>query len=189
MLNYGTADIYLTNRDYFSDKIISFFLFGLLINGLGFPIDKILIFPLIFFLILLSAFQIKIHYLNLSVLLFWFLLAIFSSLYNQTFKPMIFYPVVGVFFVFVITQVDWLKHLHKVLFLFIFISFCFGIMAYFIGPNIAVTTLQTKGIAFLLPFKGFTTTVQTFGTICLLWIILNFEIGKKKFGLQFFIVL
>src|SRR5690606_2092908 len=151
MLNYGTADLYLKNRDYFSDKIISFFLLGLLINGLGFPIDKILIFPCIFFLIILSAFQIKIHYLNLSVLLFWFFLAIFSSFYNQTFKPMIFYPVVGVFFVFVITQVHWIKNFHRVLFLYILISFCFGIMAYFIGPNIAVTSLQEKGIAFLLP--------------------------------------
>src|SRR5690606_17623658 len=130
MLNYGTADLYLKNRDYFSDKIISFFLLGLLINGLGFPIDKILIFPCIFFLIILSAFQIKIHYLNLSILLFWFCLTIFSSFYTLTFTPLTFFPLVGIFFVFATTHVHWILNFQMVLFLFMLTSFSSRIMAH-----------------------------------------------------------
>lgn len=183
------ADLTIDSKDYFLNKIIAFFLFGLLVNGLNLPIDKVVIVTFIGFLLFVSLFQIKIHYLNLAILFSWFFLALFSSLYNFTFKPMIFFPVVGIFFVFVIVKVDWIHTFHKVLFLYILISFCFGIMAYIAGPNFTVTSLTSKGIPFLLPFKGLTTTVQTFGTICLLWIIINFEIGKRKFGVDFFIVL
>ena len=188
-MNNVSADLAFNTKSYFLNKIIAFFLFGLLINGLNIPIDKVLILAFIGFILFISFFQIQIHLLQLTILFYWLFLAVFSSLYNFTFNPMIFFPVVGLFFVFVIAKVDWIENFHKVLFFYIFLSFCFGIMAYVVGPNMTVTSLSSKGIPFLLPFKGFTTTVQTFGTICLLWIIINFEIGKKKFGINFFIVL
>src|SRR5690606_27330623 len=56
-------------------------------------------------------------------------------------------------------------------------------------PNLTVSSLATMGNPFLLPFKGFASTVQTFGIICILWNVINFELRDRKFGPEFFLVL
>lgn len=170
------------------DKVNAFFLFGLLINGLGLPIDKFFLFVYLLYLLFITLLGVKIHAITLTVLCFWLLLAFSTSLFNFTFKPMIFYPVVGMFFIFTIVKIDWLRTFHQTLFFYILLSFGLGVMAYISGPNIAVSSMAEKGLPFILPFKGLTSTVQTFGTLCLLWVVLNFEIKERKFGFQFFIV-
>lgn len=188
-MDRGTAAIERIENDYIFEKIISILLFGMLANGIGFAIDKVLLIVCIGTLLVFNFSRARILFLHLTLLVFWLALASISSLVNLTFKPMIFFPAIGLFFVFIITQISWIESFHKVLFIYIFLSFCFGISAYIVGPNFTVSSLTTKGISFLMPFKGFTTTVQTFGTICIMWIVINFETGKKRFGFQFFIVL
>lgn len=176
-------------HDFLNHQVVSFLLFGLLFSGLGLPFDKLFMVSLVGYILATSFLKIKINYINLAILSYWTLIAILSSAFNFTFKPMIFFPIIGIMLIFILTRVNWLDSFFKVLFIYIFISFCFGIAAYFGGPKIAVTSLATKGIPFLLPFKGFTTTVQTFGTLCMLWIILNFEMSEKKYGWKFFLVI
>ncbi|KEO73456.1 hypothetical protein [Anditalea andensis] len=171
------------------DKIIAVFLFGFMVNGLGLPIDKLFLFVFLLYLVFVTVFQLSINAFNLSILCFWVLLAFSSSIFNLTFKPMIFYPVVGIFFIFVIVKIQWIRTFHQTLFIYILLSCILGILAYINGPNLAVTSMADKGLPFILPFKGFASTVQTFGTLCILWIVLNFELVKKKFGFQFFIVM
>lgn len=172
-----------------SNSVNTVFIFGLLFSGFGIPIDKLLLVIFLGFTFMTHIFQIRINFIQLGILMYWLLAAFFSSIYNLTFYPMIFYPVIGLFFIFTIIKTEWLEVFHKVLFFYILICFAFGIMAYFGGPRFTVSSLATKGLPFILPFKGFTSTVQTFGSMCLLWLILNFEMGQKKFGWMFVIVL
>lgn len=110
-LDIEPIEVALDYNRFVFDKVNAFFLFGLLINGLGLPIDKFFLFVYLLYLLFITLLGVKIHAITLTVLCFWLLLAFSTSLFNFTFKPMIFYPVVGMFFIFTIVKIDWLRTL------------------------------------------------------------------------------
>ncbi|WP_157492915.1 hypothetical protein [Echinicola pacifica] len=176
-------------KDYLSECVITVLLFFLLINGVGFPIDKLFMVTLLGYLFFFTFFQIQFSLISLAIIYFWLFAAFASSMYNVTLKPMIFYPVFGLIFIFSINRIDWIRTFAKTLLVYIYLCFLLGVLAYLIEPNIGVTSLADKGLPFILPFKGLNSTVQSFGSLCVLWLILNFELADNKYGWNFVIVI
>jgi len=170
------------------DSILIFFIcFGLLCSGL--EIDKVFLFGFILFSLFFKYNQIQFNFRKAIFITLVISYIFMISLFNGSFKPIVFYPFFGLIFIEAFqSNRDNLRVFRKMLFFYIVISLFFGIASYFFGGNIFVTNLAEKGLPFIKPILGLTTTVQTFGTLCVLWLIINFESGEKKFSYKFFLV-
>lgn len=159
----------------------------MLCSGLG--IDKVLLFGFIIFFIIAKGHAVKFEYRKITSVTFVFSYIFLISMFNGVFKPIVYYPFFGLIFVdFFTSDKSSYKVFYQVLFFYILISLIFGIASYFFGSNIFVTTMADKGLPFVRPLMGLTTTVQTFGTLCIVWLIVHFESDENKFSYRFFIV-
>lgn len=164
-------------------------LFLALSAGLGMAIDKIAIILILIHVAVFFDFNASLNHSRTIFILVLFAFILTTSIFNQTFKVMVFYPVFGMLLVFTfLDNSDYLKILHKVLLYYIIICFFGTIAAYITGGNIFVTSLANKGFPFILPTVGLTTTVQAFGSICILWLILHLNLKDKIFDLSFVLV-
>lgn len=105
----------------------------------------------------------------------------------------IFFPVIGLFFsVSVGEETDFMDIIYWALFLHILLGILFVFSSYFIGINSFVHPMYDKGLPFLHAAKGFTTTVQSFGTLLISWFLIYYwkketmQTGKMD-GLLFWV--
>lgn len=103
-------------------------------------------------------------------------IAALSSIANFVIIPMIYFPVVGLAFSFIFAKQEKLIIfiLYYALIIHIIFGLVFDLLAFVGVDNMFVWSLRDKGLPFIFAVRGFTTTVQTFGTICILWLLLFF---------------
>lgn len=143
---------------------------------LSFPLDK-LIMVLCLFTLLAAKPQAPLFRSNeILVILILAFMGIVSSLMNATFHPMIFFPVIGSMFtvLFAKEKKILLSSLYYGIFIHTLFAILFVILAYIIGPGDHVWPLTDKGLPFIFSARGFTPTVQTYGTLCTMWLMLFF---------------
>jgi len=164
-------------------------LFLALSAGLGMAIDKIAILLLLFHVVIFFDFRNRLNQSKVLLILVLFTFILLTSIFNQTFRVMVFYPIFGMLLVFTFLEnKDYLGILNKLLLYYIVICFFGTIAAYITGSNMFVTSLADKGFPFIKPTIGLTTTVQTYGSICMLWLILHLNLKDKIFDLSFVLV-
>ncbi|HSF55748.1 MAG TPA: hypothetical protein VLA71_18490, partial [Algoriphagus sp.] len=87
----------------------------------------------------------------------------------------IFFPVIGLAFVTLISEEEgFLDLFYWALFIHVFFGILFVISSYVVGINSFVHPMYDKGLPFLHAAKGFTTTVQTFGTLIIAWFLIYY---------------
>lgn len=150
----------------------------------GFALDKIMMFLVSAGILLLNPenkiFTSKELFLILSI----FVIPFISCIVNVVFFPMIFFPVIGI--VFSITSSRYahmvLNAMYYAILIHMLLGLYFVILAFAGFPNPYVYSLGGKGFHFLYSERGFTATVQTFGTICLTWLLIYFL--RRELGLN-----
>lgn len=165
--------------------VIGFFLMSA--NRLvDFPLDKAFMFLFLVILLLKNIFlntkisnSLLLAVVSISAfILLSFLLNIPKS------SPIIFFPVLGVFFAFLCSEEPGLLEvLYFALFAHLMIGLVFVISSYGLGINSYVHPMYDKGVPFLHAAKGFTTTVQTYGTLGITWFLIYYwrkEQGKNS---------
>lgn len=109
-------------------------------------------------------------------------LILFSYLLNLPESSLIiFFPVIGLAYVTLIGEEEsFLNLIYLALFIHISLGIFFVISSYIFGMNSFVHPMYDKGLPFLHAAKGFTTTVQTFGTLIIGWFLIYY--WKKDQG-------
>lgn len=110
------------------------------------------------------------------VLILSFGLILLSYLVNLPMSSLIvFFPLIGLAFVTLIGEEEsFLDLLYWALFLHIILGIFFVISSYAIAMNPFVHLMYDKGLPFLHAAKGFTTTVQTYGTLVISWFLIYY---------------
>ncbi len=150
---------------------------------LSFPVDKAVMVVLILAIILFHVRRGIFTEERLIVLSFLFILPMLSSIANLSFVPMIFFPLIGFFFSILLSKDKHLifHSLYYALFIHIIIGLFFAAQACLQQQqNAYVFSMAEKGLPFIFSPKGFTATVQTYGTLCILWVLIFFL--RKKAG-------
>ena len=173
-----------------NQKIYGAILFGLffMLVSSALKVDKIALLVFISMLFF-SRLNEPIVY-NTKLYIFFFLTSylVFISMLNGVFNPMIFFPLFGIVFLNFFDKPRFLEILYSVLSVYIVIAVLGGLASYIFGSNIFVTSLRDKGLPFLRPLMGLSPTVQTFGSICVLWMLLKVHLRGLKFDFIFFLV-
>lgn len=93
----------------------------------------------------------------------------------------IFFPVIGLAYVVLLGEEEsFLNLIYWALFIHIVLGIFFVLSSYVFGMNSHVHAMYDKGLPFLHAAKGFTTTVQTFGTLIIGWFLIYY--WKKDQG-------
>lgn len=160
--------------------ILFFFLIFLTTTNklLPIPIDKVAVVILIFFLVytspdtfFLRRYEFELFYLLLGI-------ASLSYLFNfyDSVSLIIFFPILGCLFCFVIARLPWVfKILYHALIFHFAIGFIFYIASYLTHSTLFIEDMGFKGLPFIHVMKGFTPTLQVFGSFCLTWFIIYYE--------------
>ncbi|ERM83963.1 hypothetical protein P872_01500 [Rhodonellum psychrophilum GCM71 = DSM 17998] len=156
--------------------IIGFFIMSA--NRLvGIPLDKVFMFLFLVILILKNIF-LKTQISNSTILAVVSICAFIflSFLLNiPDSSAIVFFPVLGVFFAFLCSEEPGLLDvLYYALFAHLMIGLIFVISSYGLGINSYVHPMYDKGVPFLHAAKGFTTTVQTYGTLGITWFLIYY---------------
>ena len=97
----------------------------------------------------------------------------------------IFFPVIGLAYVTLIGEEEgFLDLIYWALFIHILLGIFLVISSYIFGMSSYVHAMYDKGLPFLHAAKGFTTTVQTFGTLIIGWFLIYYwkkDQGKADF--------
>jgi hypothetical protein len=119
-----------------------------------------------------------------SVLVVIIIIAGISSMANLILVPMIFFPVLGLAFSLSTSRFPKiiLHSMYYALLIHMILGIIFLILAFSGSPNPFVYSLLGKGFNFLYSERGFTATVQTFGTLCLTWLLIYFL--RRELGLN-----
>lgn len=176
-------------------SVIFFFL--LTANTLiPFPIDKVMIFVGLLYAVFAKDSNVpnlNVKYLLIAAAII--CIAIVGGIINQDFDGMLYYPVIGVLFISLFKKEEKLEAgLYYGLLLHIILALILYITSYY-SLNPYVRGMAEKGAPFLHASLGFTPTNQTFGTYCILWLIIYFfrkeQIGKqsKIHKLYYFLVM
>lgn len=147
----------------------------------GVPMDKAIMFMMVFALILdqiLLNKPLKISLIfPLVVVMGLFLLSYLLNLPDSSL--IIFFPIIGLFFVALISQEPYfIEVFYRALFIHILLGILLVISSYWVGMNPFVHPMYDKGLPFLHAAKGITTTVQTFGTLIISWFLIYYH--KKE---------
>ncbi|MFC6099506.1 hypothetical protein [Olivibacter domesticus] len=180
----------MNKRSRTSEILITVFLFLLTANTLfPLPIDKLVLIVFVTYISLAGFYKPFIQWRYLLICGAILSISILGSVFNEIFDPMLYFPIVGIFFVATIKKKRKLEEglynaliLHSILGLIVYVS------SYFI-PNTFVTSMASKGMPFVKAALGFTPTQQTFGTYCILWMMIYFnrkERGELKSGMHRF---
>ncbi len=156
--------------------IFVFFLMGCnqLIN---LPLDKLVMFMFLVGLILRNIYQgIKISITILLTVCILTTFVLLTYLFNlPSSSPIVFFPVLGLFFALLVAkEPELIEILYWGLFIHLVIGLCFVFSSYIIGMNSYVHPMYDKGVPFLHAAKGFTTTVQSFGTLGISWFLIYY---------------
>jgi hypothetical protein len=152
----------------------------------SFPLDKIVMLMLVAGLLILNPdnriFSAKEFTLLLSVVI----IISISSVVNLIFFPMSFFPIVGLLFTIITSRFPGLilNSIYYALLIHMILGIFFLVLAYAGVPNHFVYSLIGKGFG-IYSERGFTATVQTFGTLCLTWLLIYFL--RRDLGLNSFI--
>lgn len=142
---------------------------------LSIQLDKVAMLGVIVLLLFNQIFSIRFFSPNFLLMLAGLAGYIFLS-YLLNFPDsslIIFFPVVGFLFVGLSSEEDgFLDIIYCALFIHIFLGILFVFSSYFVGINSFVHPMFDKGLPFLHAAKGFTTTVQAFGTLVLTWLLI-----------------
>lgn len=113
---------------------------------------------------------------SLLVLICSFGLVLISYLLNlPTSSLIIFFPIIGLAFVFLIGEEDrFLDLFYWALFIHIALGVLFVVSSYLVGINSFVHPMFDKGLPFLHAAKGLTTTVQAYGTLVIAWFLIYY---------------
>jgi hypothetical protein len=147
------------------------------------PIDKFLMCLCSFIIALINPDKILFSSRELLVVMLFTGTAVLSSVMNLIIFPMIFFPITGLCFAIILSRYKTtvLVSLYYALFIHIIIGIILLILAILGFTNFDVST-GAKGFASLYATHGFTSTVQTYGTLCISWLMLY--ILRKKMGLN-----
>lgn len=145
------------------------------------PIDKITL-PLFISAVLLitgSTFSLlKTEFFSLIIFMIVCFLSIAANIVS--FSPIIVFPALGLVFSFTVSKSERiLLLLYQSLIIHIVLGIILWISSYTQGINDYVSSMGAKGLPFLHEAKGFTATVQTFGTLCISWLLL-YQIKKQE---------
>jgi hypothetical protein len=150
----------------------------------NFPLDKVAMFLTTAAIAAINSekkiFTAKEFFLLISVIV----IASLSSIANLVFFPMIFFPAIGIMFSTIISRFPKiiLHSMYYALLVHMSLGIIFLALAYTGSPNPFVYSLLGKGFNFLYSERGFTATVQTFGTLCLTWLLIYFV--RRELGLN-----
>jgi|GEM_PF-1135846 len=141
------------------------------------PIDKLFTIVLIGLIFWHEAtvFFFRRYELDLTFTLF--IIAFLSFLINlvDNSSLIIFFPIIGCIFCFVVARRPWLIDLiYYALISHFFIAFILYLFSYFTGDMQFVEDMSMKGLPYIHVIKGFTPTIQVFGSLCLTWIIIYY---------------
>ncbi len=151
--------------------------FGCTLNSLfRFPLEKVII--VLTILLFFGSYQ-KIPKNSFLALLIIFAGLLLTYLVNLIhFSFLLFFPIVGIFFIILVAKnpkniyyLYWGLGFHILLgLLYVIHSYVFGLahITRFVRP------MFDKGLPFLHAAMGFTPTVQSFGTMCLGWLLIYF---------------
>lgn len=140
-----------------------------------FPIDKaMMLFGIAYYLFLKNKTvpTINIKYFSLATIVL--IIAIVGGAINQEFDGMLYYPIVGILFISFFKKNQWIE---DGLYYGLLLHIILGLFLYFVSYielNPFVRNMAEKGAPFLHASLGFTPTNQTFGTYCVLWLIVYF---------------
>lgn len=147
------------------------------------PLDKIF---LCFFILFYTPLIVKLEGYGFmkgekQTLLMLCFVTIMSLMMNiDTFSFQIFLPIVGfIFSIYLSQSAILLKGLYYGSFIHILIGDILGLSSYVIGANPFVSNLAYKGMPLLNSVMGFTPTPQSFGTLCLSWLIVYFFLKER----------
>lgn len=160
------------------------------------PLDKVVLLLVVLFYIP-NAIKISMYAFSRGekqALMMLCLVILVSLLANSdTFSFQLFLPVVGfIFSIFLSQSYILLKGIYYGSFMHILIANIIGLGAYAFGWAGGTVSLANKGLPMLKSIMGFTPTPQSFGTLCLSWLIIYFflkERGKIKRIDKFFYLL
>jgi hypothetical protein len=166
-------------------KVLTFMLVFLCTANhiITFPLDKVAV-------VLLMGAAIYFHYkepfINQAQLMIaglLILIPILSCIANVSFAGIIFFPFLGFLSSVYFSNRPELTFgvLYYAIFVHIVLGILFVILANMGYPNDYVWSLGEKGFASLYCGRGFTATVQTFGTLCITWLII-FSMRRRLFG-------
>lgn len=144
---------------------------------IGFQLDKalmVLFVGVLFFHFLFVRKKIPLN--SFFVLVLGFCLVMLSYLVNLPMSSLIvFFPIIGLLFVILVgEEKKFLDMVYWALFIHIVIGILFVISSYTVGINSNVHPMYDKGLPFLHAAKGFTTTVQAFGTLIICWFLIYY---------------
>ena len=110
-------------------------------------------------------------------------IATLSSVMNLVIFPMIFFPAIGFCFSVIVSKNKSLLiyTLYYALLIHIILGIVLVILA-FLGIADFYVSTGAKGFSFLYSAHGLTSTVQTYGTLCITWLMLY--ILRKKLGIN-----
>lgn len=150
----------------------------------GFPLDKLFFFLTLGTIAIANPQTAMFSAIEFVLIVSLFALAAVSSAANLTFAPMIFFPVIGISFTLLAKRQPalLLSSLYYALIIHIIIALFFVALAFAGNETNYVWSLKEKGLPFVFAARGFTPTVQTFGTLCILWLIIY--ILRKQFFQQ-----
>ena len=100
-------------------------------------------------------------------------IAVLSSILNLIIFPMIYFPMIGFCFAIIIrrNKLLILQSLYYALLIHIILGLILLSLA-FLGLNNSYVSGDVKGFTFLYSAHGLTATVQTFGTLCVSWLMI-----------------
>jgi hypothetical protein len=141
----------------------------------SFQLDKalmVLFVGVLLFHFIFTGKKVPIH--TFFVLILVFGICLVSYLINLPDSSLIiFFPVIGLTYMALIgEEVDFLDLFYWALFLHIILGILMVISSYALGMNAYVHPMYDKGLPFLHAAKGFTTTVQAYGTLVISWFLI-----------------
>jgi len=164
--------------------VILFFFLG--VNTFfPFPLDKIVMTGSVVLMLIFSPkYNISSIIILLSSLAFFFI-SFIVNFPSSSF--IIFFPVIGVLFSFYISKIpNYINFLFYGTIIHVIVAVILIVFSYLVKINDFVHPLYDKGLPFLHAPEGFTSTVQTFATLCILIILIYyFKIhsgGKVLYG-------
>lgn len=147
------------------------------------PLDKAAMLGVLAMLVFHQVYQRKSFSRNLLIpitgIISYFLFPYLLNLPDSSL--IIFFPVLGLFFAGMASEEEeFIDIIYWALFLHISIGILFVFSSYVFGLNSHVHPMYDKGLPFLHAAKGFTTTVQSYGTLLISWFLIFY--WKKENG-------
>lgn len=101
-------------------------------------------------------------------------LSFFINFFEST-NAIIFFPLIGCIFCYVLARREKFIHILYYALLFHFLlALIFFILSYLIGFTRFSEDMTYKGLPFIHVIKGFTPTIQVFGSLCLAWFLIYY---------------